>query len=133
VADEEDPSRGPLWHVYINERREDWTDIMRRNRIVCMEDTILWKYHFKVEDGRESKSRPSISLSAGGPNDDDDDGSGESGDSGENGNYTGKGKKLRPGKERINLTASVGSKKYGLRQIEEEPDGGNSSMFAKEE
>ena len=45
VTDEHDPSRGAFWHVYINEVIEDWMEVMRRNRIVCKEDSIVWRFH----------------------------------------------------------------------------------------
>jgi len=46
---------------------------MRKNRIVCKEDNILWKYHCRGEGGKGqhslSKSRPSLGISFGGRND----------------------------------------------------------------
>ena len=49
VIDEYEPSKGPLWHVYINGVLEDWMQIVRLNRIVCKQDHILWRYHRKVD------------------------------------------------------------------------------------
>ena len=48
IGDESDPKNGPIWNVYINDIEEDWMEIMRNNRIVCKEDSILWRYHKKV-------------------------------------------------------------------------------------
>jgi len=50
IGDEEDPRRGPIWNVYINDVAEDWMEIMRNNRIVCKEDSIMWRYHMKVDE-----------------------------------------------------------------------------------
>ena len=59
VVDEYKPSKGPLWHVYINGIHEDWMHIVRFNRIVCKQDHILWRFHRKVDQNgniEESKS-----------------------------------------------------------------------------
>ena len=47
MANEEEPSQGPIWNVYINGQLEDWMEIMRYNRIVCKEDVIQWRYHLR--------------------------------------------------------------------------------------
>ena len=49
MGDEEEPSRGPIWNVYINGILEDWMEIMRYNRIVCKEDVIQWRYHLRKD------------------------------------------------------------------------------------
>ena len=62
LADAGDPGRGSIWNVYINGALEDWMQVMRLNRIVCKEDTIIWRYHQKVEseaDARAVCDRPS--------------------------------------------------------------------------
>ena len=45
IEDEEAPLRGKLWNLYINGVPEDWGESCRRNRIICKEDLVLWKYH----------------------------------------------------------------------------------------
>ena len=50
MGDEEVPSRGPIWNVYINGILEDWMEVMRYNRIVCKEDMIEWRYHLRKVD-----------------------------------------------------------------------------------
>ena len=58
MGDEEVPSRGPIWNVYINGILEDWMEIMRYNRIVCKEDMIEWRYHLRKVDSVAERKLP---------------------------------------------------------------------------
>ena len=58
MGDEEVPSRGPIWNVYINGILEDWMEIMRYNRIVCKEDMIEWRYHLRKVDSVVVERKP---------------------------------------------------------------------------
>ena len=46
---ESSPEEGRIWNLYINGHLEDWMQIMRHNRIVCKEDSIVWRYHLRGE------------------------------------------------------------------------------------
>lgn len=57
IGDEESPENGPIWNLYVNDTAEDWMEVMRKNRIICKEDVILWRYHFKTEVPSRPESR----------------------------------------------------------------------------
>ena len=57
IVNEENPESGPIWNLYVNDTAEDWMETMRKNRIVCKEDVILWRYHFKTEKPSHPESR----------------------------------------------------------------------------
>jgi len=44
IENEEQPLKGAIWQVYINDKREDWSMLCKFNRIICKEDRIYWKY-----------------------------------------------------------------------------------------
>ena len=64
MNDNEDPSRGPIWNIYINGHLEDWMEIMRQNRIICKEDAIIWRYHLRKVDGSGKLIHPVVTASA---------------------------------------------------------------------
>ena len=63
MNDEEDPSRGPIWNIYINGHLEDWMEIMRQNRIICKEDAIIWRYHLRKVDRSGKLIHPVVTTS----------------------------------------------------------------------
>ena len=64
MNDDEDPSSGPIWNIYINGHLEDWMEIMRQNRIICKEDAIIWRYHLRKVDGSGKLIHPVVTASA---------------------------------------------------------------------
>ena len=64
MNDDEDPSRGPIWNIYINGHLEDWMEIMRQNRIICKEDAIIWRYHLRKVDSSGKLIHPVVTTSA---------------------------------------------------------------------
>ena len=44
LSNEENPFLGELWIPYINEGKEDWTEICQYNRIVSKNDLIEFKF-----------------------------------------------------------------------------------------
>ena len=44
IENEDEPVAGKMWIPYINNKREDWSQLCDCNRIVCKEDDIVWRY-----------------------------------------------------------------------------------------
>ena len=46
IENSNEPRQSPaLWHVYINEKLEDWSAAVRFGRRVCPSDQIEWRLH----------------------------------------------------------------------------------------
>jgi len=44
VDDEENPFQRDVWVPYINEEKQDWTDICQNNRLVGKQDNVVFKF-----------------------------------------------------------------------------------------
>ena len=56
IENEEQPLKGAIWQVYINDKREDWSMLCKFNRIICKEDRIYWKYEMQHKKHSHSDS-----------------------------------------------------------------------------
>jgi len=44
IENDKNPEQGKMWIPYINNHKEDWSDICRKNRVITSSDTVEFIY-----------------------------------------------------------------------------------------
>lgn len=49
IENETEPEKGKMWIPFINDNKEDWTEICRKNRLVSSSDTVEFVYALETD------------------------------------------------------------------------------------
>ena len=52
ISNEVQPARGRIWVPYVNAQREDWSYICENNRVVSLDDEIVFRFEKAVQSPR---------------------------------------------------------------------------------
>jgi len=48
IENEKEPSKGRVWVPFVNNGREDWSEIVEKNMLVKKTDTIIWRFERQI-------------------------------------------------------------------------------------